>query len=157
MKDHTAQLIATVFGIGQVKPGPGTLASFAALPVAACMTAIAGHGALILLIAACFGLGVTASARHAENLGTQDPSEVVIDEVIGQWIALALAPVNPWAYGLAFVLFRYFDIAKPGPVGWADREIKGGLGIMTDDVIAGALAGLVIYGLGFAFPIFRGH
>ena len=78
--------------------------------------------------------------------GTEDldPSEVVLDELIGVLIALAFVPWElPWVVA-AFVLFRLFDIAKPGPVGWADRNLKNYVGIMLDDVIAGLLAGGVL-------------
>ena len=157
MTPDRARWIATVCHIGTSGPAPGTLASFAALPAAAALTMIGGHGALVLATAGLFGLATEASAVHARTLGLADPGEIVIDEVIGQWIALLIAPVNPYAYALAFILFRWFDIAKPGPVGWADREVKGGLGIMLDDVIAGAMAGLVLFTLGLVWPLFRGH
>jgi len=157
MNDAKARLIATVCGIGEAKPAPGTLASFAALPVAALTTALGGHLALMILTASVFGIGLAAASHHAKKLGLADPGEIVIDEVIGQWIALLVAPVDPYAYGLAFIFFRLFDIYKPGPVGWADREVKGGLGIMLDDVLAGAMSGMVVFTLGFFSHHFQGH
>ncbi len=157
MNDTKARMIATVFGIGEAKPAPGTLASFAALPVAAFVTATGGHAALMILTAAVFGIGLSAAGHHARTLGVSDPGEIVIDEVIGQWIALLVAPVDPYAYAVAFVMFRVFDIYKPGPVGWADREVKGGMGIMLDDVLAGAMAGMVIFALGLFSYHFQGH
>ena len=76
--------------------------------------------------------------------GVKDPGEVVIDEVAGMWIALLPAGLIWWQILLAAMLFRLFDILKPGPVGWADKRLPGGLGIMADDLIAGALAALVL-------------
>jgi phosphatidylglycerophosphatase A len=80
-------------------------------------------------------------------MGGGDPGAVVIDEVAGQWLAVVLLRADPLAYFLAFVFFRLFDIAKPWPVGWLDRTLKGGLGIMVDDLMAGLYAGVLGYGL----------
>ena len=82
--------------------------------------------------------------------GQADPGAIVIDEVAGQWIALLpVATTVWWQWALGFALFRFFDIFKPWPVGWADRRVKGGFGVMIDDVIAGAYAGVILYGLMF--------
>ena len=80
--------------------------------------------------------------------GQDDPGAVVIDEVAGQWLTLLPAATTVWWHWLAgFALFRFFDIVKPWPVGWADRRVKGGLGVMVDDIIAGAYAGVLLYAL----------
>ena len=92
------------------------------------------YGSLIL-----FFVGVAVSTIHAETLGEDDPSEIVIDEWVGQWLALWMLP-HSFLWGLvAFVFFRIFDIFKPGPVQTMD-DIKSGVGIMMDDVIAGILS-----------------
>ena len=86
-------------------------------------------------------------AADTRTLKIADPSVVVWDEFVGQWIALApllLWPRNAGWIACGFILFRLFDIAKPWPVSWADRAVKGGLGVMLDDAIAGALAALVL-------------
>jgi phosphatidylglycerophosphatase A len=91
--------------------------------------------ALIIGIGAISGVWMTAFTARALN--TQDPSSVVWDEIIAFWLVLwVISPGGLWMQCVAFVLFRYFDAAKPGPVGWADRRFKGGRGIMLDDVIA---------------------
>ena len=72
------------------------------------------------------------------------PASVVIDEVAGQWLVLLAAPRDPLAWVLAFLLFRIFDIWKPWPVRWADRDIAGGLGVMLDDLLAAVYAALVL-------------
>lgn len=91
-----------------------------------------------------FALGVWASAWVVRRSGVQDPQLVVWDEFVGLWIALIAAPQG-WYWMLAgFALFRLFDIWKPWPVSWADEKIKGGLGVMFDDVIAGGYALIVM-------------
>ena len=137
--------IATVFGIGYSPIAPGTAASVVALPFA-WLIAISG-GRFVLLLAAILAsaIGAWACELYAHEKKENDPSECVIDEVAGQWIACAFAPPNDMLLGfaLAFVLFRVFDILKPWPVSAAER-LPGGLGIMADDVAAGVLAGIVI-------------
>ena len=79
--------------------------------------------------------------------GFADSPAIVIDEVAGQWIALLLVPADPVAYGMGFVLFRLFDVAKPWPIGLIDRHVKGGFGVMLDDVVAGGIAALVLWNI----------
>ena len=127
--------IASLGGIGFLKPAPGTWGSAAVLPLAFLPPWVA------LLAAVLFtGLGFWALTRLPE--AAADPGWVVVDEAAGQ--SLALAAATGWiGVVLAFALFRLFDITKPGPVGWADRQ-KGPFGVMADDVIAGAMAAVVI-------------
>ncbi len=137
-------VIASVFGIGYFPFASGTVASLAAMPVAALILL---HGSGIALAAAsliAFAIGVWACGDHVRATGREDPSECVIDEVAGQWLACAFAPVSLPGLALAFFLFRLFDIWKPWPVGWADRELPGGLGVMADDMIAGLMAGVLV-------------
>jgi phosphatidylglycerophosphatase A len=141
--------VATFFGIGRLKPGPGTWASIAAVflwAVAARAVHLAPHALLAALlagIALALVLGVPASTIAARESGIHDPGFVVIDEVIGQWIALLFCPPD-WAHALiALVLFRLFDILKPPPVRRLER-LPAGWGIVFDDVAAG------LYALGIA-------
>ena len=83
---------------------------------------------------------------YVRRTGVLDPGEVVIDEVAGQWLTLLAVPPDPILYAAGFVLFRIFDIFKPWPVGWADRELGGGLGVMVDDLLAGLYAALCLTG-----------
>ena len=93
-----------------------------------------------------FFVGVAVTTIYSESIEEEDPSEIVIDEWVGQWIALWLIP-HTFLWGFtSFILFRIFDIFKPGPVGLMD-DIKSGTGIMMDDVIAGILALLVTQSL----------
>jgi len=144
---HPASLIATGFGIGNIPIASGSWASLATLPVA---WLIAGRfGALWLLAAAAIALlaGLWASARYCAASGEKDPSRVVIDEIAGQFLALApIAVPDPVAYGIGFFAFRIFDIVKPWPAGWCDRKLEGAPGIMFDDIFAGLYAAIVVYG-----------
>ncbi|WP_425038870.1 phosphatidylglycerophosphatase A family protein [Primorskyibacter sp. S187A] len=145
-------LIATWFYVGHLRPAPGTWGSLAALPCAWALHVAFGPYGLILAIGAAFALGHWATERETAGKDDHDPSEIVIDEVVGQWIALL--PVSAGAMAVnadvlrlwpgilaAFVLFRLFDIWKPGPIGWADRR-GDALGVMLDDIIAGIFAAL---------------
>ena len=144
------RLIATVCYVGYARPGPGTWASLVALPWAWMLHVLGGFPLLMLATTLALGLGWWATMRMTAGQTDHDPSEIVIDEVAGQWIAilpLSLAASSRdlnilalWPGWIsAFVLFRLFDIWKPGPVGWADRR-GDALGVMLDDVVAGLLA-----------------
>jgi phosphatidylglycerophosphatase A len=111
-------------------------------------------GELILAWGALMGAGIWAADEAERIFGRPDDGRIVIDEIAGQLVALAPLAVLPaarpsfLAVVTAFVAFRGFDIAKPGPVRWAERRFAGGLGVMADDVVAGALAaGVVIAGV----------
>lgn len=148
------RFISTWFGVGLMKPAPGTWGSFAALPFAWALHVIGGFPLLVVATIAVFFLGWWTT--HGATLGAEnhDPSEIVIDEIVGQWIALWPVSLGAmmsksdfltlWPGILtAFVAFRLFDITKPGPVGWADRR-HDALGVMLDDVIAGIMAAIVV-------------
>ncbi|MDG3042724.1 phosphatidylglycerophosphatase A family protein [Roseicyclus marinus] len=151
--------ICTLGPVGHLRPAPGTWGSAAAVLLAWGLHVTGGFW--LLLVAT---LGVTALGWWAVGVATRgsadkDPSEIVIDEVAGQWIALwpvslgaQMAGAEFWALWpgvlTAFLAFRAFDILKPGPVGWADRQ-EGAMGVMADDVIAGWMAALVVAVLAF--------
>lgn len=140
-------VIATWFGVGLSPIAPGTCGSLAALPVAWVLCLLLGVPGLALAFAAAFAVGCWAAATVAKASGVDDPGAVVIDEVAGQWMVLLAAPLDPLAWTLAFVLFRLFDIWKPWPVRWVDRRIKGGVGIMLDDLAAAGYALLALWAL----------
>ena len=101
----------------------------------------------LLVIVAGFAIGVWACNVASRALGVDDHRSLVWDEFIGQWIALLPLLVLPtpwWAIALGFVLFRLFDVWKPWPIRWLDRRVKGGMGVMVDDAVAGALAAIVL-------------
>lgn len=138
-----AWLIATFFGCGRLRPGPGSWASAATVLLWWAISRAAGPEIQVLfaVLLACLAvtLGIPAATRVARESSITDPSFVVIDEVAGQLIALIAAPVR-WKTLLAgFILFRAFDIVKPPPLRLLER-IPGGTGIMLDDVGAGLYA-----------------
>ena len=145
-------MITTVFGIGRLRPGPGTWASAAAVLLAV-LTYESGGGLLIPLGAVLAALiGFWAVPQALRMTADEDPSEIVIDEVAGQWLALSFTVIPLWRHGISildawpafvvpFLLFRLFDIWKPWLVGRADRQ-GGAVGVMLDDLWAGLFAGL---------------
>lgn len=148
---HPATLVATGCGVGLARRGPGTIASAVAL-----VPGVALHwwlGPLWLAVAALLvlTLGAIATDRLLARGAPHDPPYVVVDEIGGQWLALVPAVPDPISVILAFALFRLFDIAKPGPIGWIDRNLAGGIGAMLDDALAGLVAavtlGLVLWWL----------
>jgi phosphatidylglycerophosphatase A len=142
---HPAALLATWFGAGKLPVAPGSWGSLAALPFAWGLAWAGGPLALAAGAAAVLGAGIWASNRVIAASGAKDPGEIVIDEVAGQWLALVVAPLDPFAYAAGFVFFRIFDIFKPWPANWIDQNMGGGAGIMLDDIIAGAYAGIALY------------
>ena len=143
-----AWLLATWFGCGKSPQAPGTVGSLAALlPVIAMVTyGVAEWRWVVIALLAVFTLpGIWAAGAYARHRGRKDPGDVVVDEVLGQWVTIAFATQLNWAgIGIAFLLFRLFDIVKPPPVRQAE-SLPGGLGIVADDLAAGILAGLVFY------------
>jgi len=140
-----AWTVATFFGAGLGKPGPGTWGSVAAFLLWA-MVAIGLHASPQALLILLFGgivvsiaLGVPAATVAARESGRHDPGFVVIDEVAGQWIALLFSPAD-WRHGvIALILFRLFDITKPFPARQLEN-LPEGWGIVFDDVAAGLYA-----------------
>jgi len=141
-----AEITSTVFYIGRLPLAPGTWCSFIAF-LSWFYLRFYIEGVFILYASLIlFFVGVAVSTIHSEVIKKDDPSEIVIDEWVGQWIALWLIP-HSFYWGFAsFVLFRFFDISKLGPVQGMD-DIKSGTGIMMDDVVAGIIALLVTQSL----------
>lgn len=137
---HPSSLIATWFGSGLSPKAPGTMGTLAALPFAYLIHVYAGNMALLAAAIALFFIGWWASNKYIAQYGGEDPQAIVVDEAVGMWLVLATTNLILWEYVAAFLLFRVFDIVKPWPVSWADRKIKGGLGVMADDALAGGYA-----------------
>ena len=142
---HPAALLATWFGAGLLPVAPGTWGSLAALPFAWAIATLLGQPALLIAAAIVFGVGWWAAEQVGRASGIADDGSIVIDEVAGQWLTLAVVPPSAAAYVLGFLLFRLFDITKPWPASAAERTIPGGLGVMADDIVAGIYAALLLY------------
>jgi phosphatidylglycerophosphatase A len=143
-----ARLVASGFGSGWAPKAPGTFGSVAALILGVGLMRAAPAALPVAAVLASLGGLWAITAARVEG----DPGWVVIDEFAGMWIAmLGLARVTPIGLLAAFLLFRLLDIAKPGPVGWADRQ-PGAAGIMADDIIAGAIAAGILWAVRSRFP-----
>jgi phosphatidylglycerophosphatase A len=141
--------IATLGGIGYARYAPGTVGSLVALAPAWLIAYGAGRFALLLAAILALAIGAWASELYTAETRRADPSECVVDELAGQWIACAFAPVSLPGFALAFVLFRVFDIWKPWPIR-AVEHWHGGIGVMADDVLAALIAGAILVGLTYA-------
>ena len=134
---------ATLGPLGSLRPAPGTIGSLVAA-IAGYAIASYGHGALIAATFIVTVIGVFAADAYAKATGRKDPSEVIIDEVAGQWLTLIILPHDIFWYAAGFALFRLFDIVKPGPVRQAEA-LPGGIGVMADDLVAGLLSALCLW------------
>jgi phosphatidylglycerophosphatase A len=155
-----AVAIATAGGVGFLPGAPGSFGAALAVAIFVLLSPL-GLAPLALGWVGLLFLGAWAAERAETAFGREDDGRIVIDEVVGQLLALVpLLAVGRGSAGLpvsmaafvgwlvtGFVLFRCFDIAKPGPVRWAERRFRGGVGVMMDDVVAGALAAVVLAAL----------
>lgn len=141
-----ARLVATLGGAGLLRPGPGTWGSAVVLPLV-----LLGPLSCLVLALVVTLAGYWAAQQVLRD-DTEDPGWFVADEGAGMLLALAALPAATWSGVLAaFALFRLLDIAKPWPVSWADRQ-AGALGVMLDDLVAGAIAAAALLALHAAFP-----
>ena len=136
--------LVTWFGSGLLPGAPGTWGSLAALPFAYALFHLGGPLSLAVGVVAVSLIGWMVVNAYQERHGLDDPGHIVIDEVAGVWLTLTFAPPTLTAYALGFALFRLFDIAKPWPVNWADKQVGGGLGVMLDDILAGLYAAAIL-------------
>ena len=149
------RIITTFFGAGLLPRAPGTCGTLAALPVGWILHGLGGFPLLLIATVFVFALGWWATKVETQGKDDHDPSSIVIDEVVGIWIALMPLSAGMWfsdqpqwlfpypGWIAAFIFFRLFDIWKPWIVGWADR-MHTPLGVMLDDVLAGILAAVVV-------------
>jgi phosphatidylglycerophosphatase A len=151
---RVTHLIATFFYVGHLRPAPGTWGSLAAFPCAWALHVAGGPLLLGLGVIVAFTLGTWATALETKGKEDHDPSEIVIDEVAGQWLAFLPVSIGAAHAGVAltalwpgwvtaFLAFRLFDIWKPGPISSADRR-GDALGVMLDDILAGLAAALCV-------------
>lgn len=135
--------LALGFGSGLARRAPGTFGTLAALPLLPLFSwMVLPWSGLVLVATALAGIFICGHAARSMKL--DDPGCVVWDEMVGLWLTLFALPLDPVSIVGGFLLFRLFDIVKPWPISWCDRNIKGGAGIMVDDLVAGLLAALVL-------------
>ena len=159
------KLFLTFGGAGLSPKAPGTAGTLASLPVGVAILYSFGMETLFMLTLAITVIGIFEINKYEKLTGVHDQQEIVIDEASGMWLSLMIAVSTavtmtyPYAETLAIILsfaaFRLFDIWKPSTIGWIDREVKGGLGVMLDDVVAGIAGGLltvvILMGIGKLF------
>lgn len=142
LKDRSILFLATGAGCGKAPYAPGTVGSLAALPLGWLLS----HqtlGLSLAVVAVFTVIAIGIAHRAAELMHREDPGSVVIDEFAGVLVACVGLQLSLVGSLICVGLFRVFDIIKPFPVGWLDRHLKGGLGIVVDDLAAGLLANLV--------------
>jgi phosphatidylglycerophosphatase A len=153
MKHFAAKVVSTCFGIGYFPAAPGTVTSIVAILCYLIIPALHELPVLLLLVFITAAAGIWSGSLMEERFG-EDPSIVTIDELSGQWLALAALPAGILPALLALAFFRFFDIAKPGPVDAAQR-LPGGWGIMADDLLAGFFANLSVRVVLALLPLFH--
>jgi len=147
------KLFLTFFGAGMSPKAPGTVGTLASLPLGLAVLYYFGIGTLFMLTLVITIIGIFEINKYENTTGIHDHQQIVIDEAAGMWLSLMIAVSTavtmnyPYAELLAIILsfaaFRLFDIWKPSTIGWIDRELKGGMGVMLDDVLAGIAGGLL--------------
>lgn len=136
---HPAHFLAFGFGAGLMPKAPGTWGTLVAFPIFF-LAHLGGMIAVMAVALLLFVLGIWASNVAGRSLGVSDHGGIVIDEIAAFLLVLAFTPAHIAWWAIAFLLFRLFDIWKPWPIRWADRSIKGGIGVMFDDVLAACFA-----------------
>lgn len=143
---NPVHFLAFGFGSGLAPKAPGTFGTLAAIPVWALLLPLPLWGYL-LATAVVIAVGPWLCGRTSRDLGVHDHGGIVWDEIAGFLITMIAVPPTLLNLVLGFALFRFFDVLKPWPIGWLDRRIEGGWGIMVDDLVAGVYAALVLWGI----------
>jgi phosphatidylglycerophosphatase A len=141
---HPAHFIALGFGSGLSPVAPGTVGTLVALPLAYLLRALTNDLGFLLAVALAFAVGVWAAQRTGRDLGVPDHGAIVWDEVAAFLLVLFFVGADPLREACAFLLFRFFDILKPPPARFIDREWHHGFGVMADDIVAAFYALLVL-------------
>ena len=133
---HPAHFLALGFGTGLAPIAPGTVGTLLAFPIYALLARVLGPAELYATVAAMFAFGVWACGKTADDMGISDHSAMNWDEVVAFLLVLPVTPEGLGWQAFAFFAFRFFDVIKPAPIRYFDRTIKGGVGVMFDDIVA---------------------
>jgi len=136
---HPVHFLSLGFGSGLSPKAPGTMGTLAAIPVYLLLATLDLHWYLLVTLLISI-LGIWFCSYTSRALQVHDHPGIVIDEFAGFLVTMIAVPLNLYTLVLGFMLFRLFDIIKPWPIGWLDRKLHGGLGIMLDDILAGIYA-----------------
>lgn len=143
-------LLATGFGSGLSPVVPGTMGTLAAVPLFFLLAQLPFSLYVVVVLFSCV-IGIKICQVTSDDMGVHDHGSIVWDEFAGFWITMSLVPalnipITEWKWLITgFVLFRFFDMVKPWPIGWLDKRVHGGLGIMIDDIVAGIMAGIALF------------
>jgi phosphatidylglycerophosphatase A len=143
-------LLATGFGSGLSPVVPGTMGTLASIPLFLLLAQLPFPLYVVAVLFSCV-IGIKICQVTSDDMGVHDHGSIVWDEFAGFWITMSLVPalnipVTEWKWLLTgFILFRFFDMVKPWPIGWLDKRVHGGLGIMIDDIVAGIMAGIALF------------
>ena len=147
---NPVHFLAFGLGSGLFPKAPGTAGTVAAIPFFLLMQSLSLPVYLFILLVATL-IGIWLCDKTSKDLGVHDHPGIVWDEFCGFWLTMIAAPTGWLWIATGFALFRLFDIWKPWPIGWLDKKVHGGLGIMVDDLVAGAFAFLVLQLLAVTF------
>jgi phosphatidylglycerophosphatase A len=150
MLSHPAHVISLGLGTGLAPFAPGTFGTLLGLFATRWLQPMVGDEVFFIGLAAGFMISIWAAGVTGRALGESDHGSIVSDEVIAMALITAMLPGAMWKQAWAFLLFRLLDIRKPGPIGWADRNVKGSFGVMLDDLIAAAMT-LFVFALWIRF------
>ncbi|GAD89502.1 MULTISPECIES: phosphatidylglycerophosphatase A [Vibrio] len=152
--DNPWHLLATGFGSGLSPIIPGTMGTLASIPLYLALVQLPLSAYWVFVIISCI-VGIKICDVTSKDMGVHDHGSIVWDEFAGFWITMSVVPLlgiaaNDWKWLIAgFVLFRAFDMIKPWPISYLDKQVHGGFGIMIDDILAGVMAGICLAILGF--------
>lgn len=144
---HPAHFVALGFGSGLAPVAPGTWGTLVAIPLAALLRAFGGDVAMAVAVVVLVAVGTWASTVTSRDLGVDDHGSIVIDEIAAFLLVLLFVGGDALRVAVAFLLFRLFDIAKPPPIRQVDEHVKGGFGVMADDLVAAGYA-LLVFAIG---------
>lgn len=143
-------LLATGFGSGLSPFIPGTMGTLAAVPFFLLLAQLPFTAYVIVVLISCV-IGIQICQVTSADMKVHDHGSIVWDEFAGFWITMSIVPalnipLTEWRWLITgFILFRFFDMVKPWPIGWLDKRVHGGLGIMVDDIVAGVMAGVALF------------
>lgn len=137
---NPVHFLAFGFGSGAAPVAPGTFGTLMAVPLYLLLLPNLSWPLYCVFLIVTFALGVFLCGKTAQDIGVHDHGGIVWDEFVGYWITMFLAPPGWLWVVLGFILFRVFDILKPWPIRWLDKNVSGGFGVMIDDVLAGLMA-----------------
>lgn len=144
LSKHPVMILATGFGSGLASKAPGTFGTLAAIPVYLLVSQL-NNSFYLAVVLLMFFVGVSICNRAAQILEVHDHPGIVWDEIVGYLLTMFMVPKNFLLILLGFLLFRFFDILKPWPIKYLDQKVKGGFGIMIDDVLAGIMACAILH------------